>query len=73
MTTKQKVLGALAALSPAAVFAEGDAASAVSQLQTAATGVIDEVKPAGVAICVALFAIAGVIFAYRMIKARLGR
>lgn len=70
----KKALATLAALSPFAVFAEGTTVSgAVTQLQTAATGAIDAVAPAVIAVCVALFVIVGVVFAYRMIKARLGR
>lgn len=74
MTTK-KVLVALGALGPAAVFAEGTSPidSAVTQLQTAATGAISSVLPAVIAVLVALFGIVGVIFAYKKIAARFGR
>lgn len=65
-------------LLPASVLAQesgntGTVGDAVSQLQTAATSAIDEVKPALIAVIVALFAIVGIVFAWNKLKARFGR
>lgn len=66
-----------AVLLPSLALAEGTTPGsvddAVSQLQTAATGAIDSVKPALIAVIVALFAIVGIVFAWNKLKARFGR
>lgn len=66
-----------ATLLPSLALAEGPTTGsvddAVSQLQTAATGAIDSVKPALIAVIVALFAIVGIVFAWNKLKARFGR
>lgn len=74
----KKGLMALATFSPALLFAETPTApeglsDAVEQLQGAATASITAVRPAIVAILVALFALVAIGFAWKYIRKFIGR
>lgn len=75
---KKRLFALLGAVAPAAVFAEGAAApegvsDAVTQLQGAATATIGAVRPAVVAVVVALFSLVAVRFAWKWIRGIIGR
>lgn len=76
---KKRLLCLGAALSPALLFAQGEGtvpdgvSDAVTQLQGAATATIGAIRPAIVAVVVALFGLVAIRFAWKWIRGIIGR
>lgn len=74
---KKRLLALAGLLGPGLLFAETTApeglSDAVTQLQGAATSTLDTIRPAVVAVVVALFAIVGIGLAFKYIKRFINR